>query len=179
VAIKEYLKSFKLKITEEDVFEWFKIRRRFPHEFHTQTPSIEVINSWDGDSQHRGLFDSEGYVDVSKVKYYYDKGHTLLISNVFDLSPQLRQLENVLEDITGFYPMKGNLYFGKSKGSFSSHSHVYDVFVKQLYGTCHWTTGGTEHTVLLPGDVLHIPKNVTHFVHDVDGPRLSLTINML
>ena len=24
--------------------------------------SVEVINSYDGESQHRGLFDSEGYV---------------------------------------------------------------------------------------------------------------------
>ncbi len=61
------MEEYTFNITEQDVFNWFKIRRRFPHEFHTQTPSIEVINSYDGESQHRGIFDSEGYVDEYKV----------------------------------------------------------------------------------------------------------------
>ena len=35
-----------------------KIRRRFPHEFHTQTPSIEVINSYDA-NLNIDIFDSK------------------------------------------------------------------------------------------------------------------------
>ena len=83
---KKLLEEYTFNITEQDVFNWFKIRRRFPHEFHTQSPSIEVINSYDGQSQHRGIFDSEGYVDEYKVLNYYEKGHTFIISKVFDLT---------------------------------------------------------------------------------------------
>jgi hypothetical protein len=64
---KELLEEYTFNINEQDVFNWFKIRRRFPHEFHTQSPSVEVINSYDGESKHRGLFDSEGYVDEYKI----------------------------------------------------------------------------------------------------------------
>ena len=57
LEFEELLEEYTFNITEQDVFNWFKIRRRFPHEFHTQTPSVEVINSYDGESQHRGIFD--------------------------------------------------------------------------------------------------------------------------
>ena len=148
---KELLEEYTFNINEQDVFNWFKIRRRFPHEFHTQSPSVEVINSYDGESQHRGLFDSEGYVDVHKVIDYYEKGHTIIISNVFDLTEELRMFESAISD----------------------------VFAKQIYGTSHWVLGETEDVLMPPGDVLYIPKGTKHYVKSTDGPRLSLTINMI
>ena len=41
---KELLEEYTLYIEEEDILDFWKIRRRFPHEFHTRSPSIEVIN---------------------------------------------------------------------------------------------------------------------------------------
>ena len=178
---KELLEEYTFNITEQDVFNWFKIRRRFPHEFHTQSPSIEVINSYDGESQHRGIFDSEGYVDEYKVMNYYEKGHTIIISNVFDLTEELRMFESAISDVFAFYPVHGNFYWSKSgDGGFSSHDHPqYDVYVKQIYGTSHWVLGETDDVIVPPGDVIYIPKATKHYVKSTDGPRLSLTINML
>ena len=178
---KELLEEYTFNITEQDVFNWFKIRRRFPHEFHTQTPSIEVINSYDGESQQRGVFDSEGYLEYSKILDYYERGHTIIMSNVFDLTEELRMLEGAISDSFAFYPVKGNFYVSReSTGGFKSHDHPhYDVFVKQIYGTSHWVLGETEDVILPPGDVLYIPKGTKHYVKSSDGPRLSLTINMI
>ena len=174
------LKEYTINITEEDIFELFKIRKRFPHEFHTGCPSIEVINSYDGQTQHRGIFDSQGFLEYEKVKKVYELGHTLILSSVFDLTHDLRMLESVISDSFSFFPAQGNLYMSKQgKGGFKSHDHSYDVYVKQIYGTSHWVLGETENVTAKPGDVIYIPRFTKHFVDDTDGPRLSLTINML
>ena len=112
---------------------------------------------------------------------YYEKGHTIIISNVFDLTEELRMFEGAIADSFAFYPVRGNLYFSKSgDGGFSSHDHPqYDVFVKQIYGTSHWVLGETDDVIVPPGDVIYIPKATKHYVKSSDGPRLSLTINML
>ena len=179
LEFKELLEEYTLHIEEKDILNFWKIRRRFPHEFHTQTPSIEVINSYDGESNQRGVFDSEGYLEYSKILDYYEKGHTIIMSNVFDLTEELRMLEGAISDSFAFYPVYGNFYMSKEdKGGFKSHDHQYDVYVKQIYGTSHWVLGETENVTVNPGDVIYIPKYTKHYVNNTDGPRLSLTINM-
>ena len=37
----------------------------------------------------------------------------------------------------------------------------------------------TEDVIMPPEDVLYIPKGTKHYVKSTDGPRLSLTINMI
>ena len=49
-------------------------------------------------------------VDEYKVMDCYEKGHTFIISNVFDLTEELRMFESAISDIFAFYPVKGNLY---------------------------------------------------------------------
>ena len=176
---KELLEEYTLYIEDEDILNFWKMRRRFPHEFHTQSPSIEVINSYDGESKQRGMFDSEGYLEYFKILDYYEKGHTIIMSNVFDLTEELRMLEGAISDSFAFYPVYGNFYMSKEgKGGFQSHDHSYDVYVKQIYGTSHWILGETENVIANPGDAIHIPKHTRHYVDNTDGPRLSLTINM-
>jgi len=181
LEFKELLEEYTLHIEEKDVLNLWKMRRRFPHEFHTQSPSIEVINSYDGESQQKGVFDSEGYLEYFKILDYYEKGHTIIMSNVFDLTEELRMLEGAISDSFAFYPVYGNFYMSKEgKGGFKSHDHPqYDVYVKQIYGTSHWVLSETEDVILPPGDVLYIPKGTKHYVKSTDGPRLSLTINMI
>ena len=181
LEFKELLEEYTLHIEEKDIFNFWKIRRRFPHEFHTQSPSIEVTNSYDGESHHRGMFDSEGYLEYNKILNYYEKGHTIIMSNVFDLTKELRLLENKISDIFAFYPVYANFYLSKDdRGGFQSHDHaLFDVYVKQIYGTSHWVLNETEDVILPPGDVLFISKGTKHYIKSTDGPRLSLTINML
>ena len=177
---KQLLEEYTFHITEQDVLNFWKIRRRFPHEFHTQSPSIEVTNSYDGEFHQRGMFDSEGYLEYFKILDYYEKGHTVIMSNVFDLTEELRMLEGVISDVFAFYPVYGNFYMSKSdKGGFSSHNHsLFDVFVKQIYGTSHWVLNENEDVILPPGDVLFISKGTNHYIKSTDGPRLSLSIRM-
>ena len=71
---------------------------------------------------------------------YYEKGHTIIISNVFDLTEELRMFESAISDVFAFYPVQA-IYIGVNQcdGGFSSHDHPqYDVFVKQIYGISHW-----------------------------------------
>jgi mannose-6-phosphate isomerase-like protein (cupin superfamily) len=179
LEFKELLEEYTLHLEEKDVLNFWKMRRRFPHEFHTQGPSIEVINSYDGESQHKGMFDSEGYLEYFKILDYYEKGHTIIMSNIFDLTEELRMLEGAISDSFAFYPVYGNFYMSKEdKGGFKSHDHQYDVYVKQIYGTSHWVLGETKNVTVNPGDVIYIPKYTKHYVDNTDGPRLSLTINM-
>ena len=180
LEFKQLLEEYTLHIEEKDVLNFWKMRRRFPHQFHTQGPSIEVINSYDGESQHKGMFDSEGYLEYFKILDYYKKGHTIIMSNVFDLTEELRMLEGAISDSFAFFPVYGNFYMSKEgKGGFKSHDHQYDVYVKQIYGTSHWVLGETENITANSGDVIYIPKHTKHFVDNTDGPRLSLTINMI
>jgi len=180
LEFKQLLEEYTLHIEEKDVLNFWKMRRRFPHQFHTQGPSIEVINSYDGESQHKGMFDSEGYLEYFKILDYYEKGHTIIMSNVFDLTEELRMLEGAISDSFAFFPVYGNFYMSKEgKGGFKSHDHQYDVYVKQIYGTSHWVLGETENITANSGDVIYIPKHTKHFVDNTDGPRLSLTINMI
>jgi len=179
LEFKELLEEYTLHIEEKDMLNFWKMRRRFPHQFHTQSPSIEVINSYDGESQHKGMFDSEGYLEYFKILDYYEKGHTIIMSNIFDLTEELRMLEGAISDSFAFYPVYGNFYMSKEdKGGFKSHDHQYDVYVKQIYGTSHWVLGETKNVTVNPGDVIYIPKYTKHYVDNTDGPRLSLTINM-
>ena len=181
LEFKELLEEYTLHIEEKDVLNLWKMRRRFPHEFHTQFPSIEVTNSYDGESSHRGMFDSEGFLEYNKILNYYENGHTIIMSNVFDLTEELRLLADTISDSFAFYPVYGNFYLSKNgRGGFQSHDHPrWDVYVKQIYGTSHWVLNETEDVILPPGDVLYIPKGTKHYVKSTDGPRLSLTINML
>ena len=180
LEFKQLLEEYTLHIEEKDVLNFWKMRRRFPHQFHTQGPSIEVINSYDGESQHKGMFDSEGYLEYFKILDYYEKGHTIIMSNVFDLTEELRMLEGAISDSFAFFPVYGNFYMSKEgKGGFKSHDHQYAVYVKQIYGTSHWVLDETENVTANSGDVIYIPKYTKHYVDNTDGPRLSLTINMI
>jgi len=180
LEFKELLEEYTIHLEERDVLNFWKMRRRFPHEFHTQSASIEVTNSYDGESYHKGMFDSEGYLEYNKILNYYENGHTIIMSNVFDLTKELRMLENVISDSFAFYPVYGNFYMSKTdKGGFQSHDHpLFDVYVKQIYGTSHWVLNETEDVILPPGDVLFISKGTKHYIKNTDGPRLSLSIRM-
>ena len=56
------------------------------------------------------MFDSEGYLEYFKILDYYEKGHTIIMSNVFDLTEELRMLEGAISDSFAFYPVYGNFY---------------------------------------------------------------------
>ena len=68
-------------------------------------------------------------LDEYKVMDYYEKGHTIIISNVFDLTEELRMFEGAISDSL-LLSCSGNFYWSKSgDGGFSSHGHTGMMFL--------------------------------------------------
>ena len=180
--LMKFIQNFKINITEDDMFNLLKIKRRWPHYHPTQNdkqPTVEVISMYG--QKHNYLNDDTGYLDFDKMKSFYDKGFTILMSDVLDLTEELRELEKELIAKTGIANIRGNMYFGNGKPdihpSFDSHSHGYNVIQKQIYGTNYWIVDEQEYQIH-EQEIIFIPANVMHEVYKSDGKRRALTINL-
>ena len=177
--LSKLIQSHNINFTENLILDLLKIERRWPIKYPWGQPSVEIINNFQNNI-NVGFFNDDGYLEYSLWKEYYDLGYTSIISNIFDLTDDLRKLHNKLKKSVGskinanFYLSKGN---SKNKPSFSTHSHNYDVIVKQLYGSAHWNIDNKK-VILNENNVLIVPKNINHEVFLVEKPKLSLTINL-
>ena len=178
--LMKFIQNFKINITEDDMFNLLKIKRRWPARTHTHDqPTIEVISMYG--QKHNYLNDDTGYLDFDKMKSFYDKGFTILMADVLDLTEELRELEKELIAKTGLGNIRGNFYFGNGKPgihpSFDSHSHGYNVIQKQIYGTNYWNINDQQYEIH-EQEIIMIPAKSMHEVYKSDGKRLSLTINL-
>ena len=178
----KFIQDFKINITEDDMFNLLKIKRRWPHYHPTQNdkqPTVEVISMYG--QKHNYLNDDTGYLDFDKMKSFYDKGFTILMADVLDLTEELRELEKELIAKTGIGNIRGNFYFGNGKPgihpSFDKHTHGYNVIQKQIYGTNYWTVNDQQYEIH-EQEIIFIPAQAWHEVYKSDGKRLSLTINL-
>ena len=178
--LMRFVQDFKVNITENDMFNLLKIKRRWPARTHTyEQATVEVISMYG--QKHSFLNDETGYLNFDLMKDYYDKGFTILLADCFDLTEELRELEKELIAKTGIANIRGNMYFGNGKPdihpSFDSHSHGYNVIQKQIYGTNYWIVDEQEYQIH-EQEIILIPANVMHEVYKSDGKRLALTINL-
>ena len=118
------------------------------------------------------------YLDYEKWNEYYELGYTTIISNVFDLTDDLRKLNKSLEKLVGCL-INANFYFSKpgQTPSFEHHSHSYHVIAKQIYGNSNWKLGEKAFT-LKPNESIIIPAKTMHSVTHKYEKKLSLTINI-
>ena len=175
--ILQALEDVKVVLTEQELLNLLKIRKRWPKFYPvSNTPSIEVINITGLKSS--AFFSEDGYLDYNKWFECYQLGYTTIISNVLDLTEDLRNFSKVLMKEIGFIP-HSNFYFSRpgKRASFPSHSHPYDVFVKQIYGTSDWIING-EKIRLFSQKTLVSPKNMLHEVVTKKNKKLSLTMNI-
>jgi hypothetical protein len=179
IKLSKFIESFEIPINEEKILNLLQIERRWPLRYPWNQCSVEVINNF-GNNCTFGFFKENGFLNYDAWYEYYSFGYSTIISNILDLTPELRKLglflkKNVGSEINAnFYLTKGN---SNNKPSFSEHSHNYDVIVKQIYGSAYWKVDNKE--ILLKKDnVLIVNKNITHEVYKVNEPKLSLTINM-
>ena len=169
-----------IDIDEEQLFDLLKIKSRWPFVYpNTELKSVEIIT--ETGAQTTNFFDVSRrgiYLNFNRWYSYYERGFTTIISNVFDLTKDLRNLEKDLIDVTGNECL-GNFYASRSgrKPSFDKHTHDYDVIVKQIYGSALWLVGDKTFK-LQPQQCIHVPKNTSHAVLESDEKRLSLTINI-
>ena len=192
---KTVIENYKINITEDDVFQFLKIRKRWPVRYReTNIPSVEVITQGHSVEQHNYICGPDNFLDFNLVMKYYNLGYTILLSDVLDLTEELRSLENKLIDMTGNFPIHANFYFGKAvkdiRPSFEYHAHDYNIVSKQIYGTNYWVINDEQITVE-KNKAITIPKNTNHMVYHSeiktkiskgnylqDTRRLSLTINL-
>jgi len=179
--LMKFVQDFKINITEDDIFNLLKIKRRWPavHPTERDQATVEVISMYG--QKHNYINDTSGYLDFNVMKSFYDKGYNILINDVLDLTEKLRELEKELIARTGIGNIKGNFYFGNGKPdihpSFDLHSHGYNVIQKQIYGTNYWTVDEQQYEIH-EQEIIFIPAQSMHEVYKSDGKRLALTINL-
>jgi len=178
--LMKFVQDFQINITEDDIFNLLKIKRRWPAVCSTCPAGTVGVISMYG-QKHNYINDTTGYLDFDKMKAFYDKGFTMVIADVFDLTEELRELEKELIAKTGVGNIRGNFYFGNGKPgihpSFNSHSHEYNVIQKQIYGTNYWTVDERQYEIH-EQEIIFIPAQSMHEVYKSDGKRLALTINL-
>ena len=168
----QIIKDHEITLDEDGILDLLQIKYRWPE------PALEVINQCQKKSN--GFFDSRGFVYYEKWKRLYDLGFTSLLSNIMDLTAELRSLDDKLYEYKGS-ETNANMYLSagtkKHRASFDPHNHDYHVIVKQIYGTCTWIINGKSQEAN-PSDVLIIPAGTMHSVAENKEPRLSLTMNL-
>ena len=175
--LSKEIKNFDINLSEEDLLNLLRNRKRWPSRYPWGQPSIEVIDNLNKGTD-LGFFTSDNYIDFDKWHQSYEKGFTSILSNVLDLNNELRQLNKFLNNKIG-KDINANFYFSKGgqAPSFLSHSHEYPVIVKQIYGTGYWRINNEELT-LKPKEIIVLPINCSHQVYKVVDKKLSLTINI-
>jgi mannose-6-phosphate isomerase-like protein (cupin superfamily) len=180
--LMQFVQDFQISINEEQMFDILRMKRRWPYYHPTapdKQPTAEIISMYG--QKHSYISDGTGFLDFDKMKSFYDKGYTVLLADVLDLTEELRTLERELIDRTGIGNIRGNFYFGNGKKdvhpSFDLHSHGYNVISKQIYGTNYWTVGDERYEIH-DQEIIFIPAGSNHEVYKSDGKRLSLTINL-
>lgn len=184
-----------ISITEDKILDLLKIDRRWPYKYmqdienpRVGPPSIygfdnpvQVITS-NNRVEFNSFYTRDGYFIFDQWKKYYDLGFTTMISDVLDLTEDLRSLRDTIFKYTGRNLM-ANFYLTNGRentlcqSSWNPHDHVYPVAVKLIYGDTKWIIGDEEKQ-FFAGDTIFIPPKTTHAVIECPNKRLSLTINL-
>jgi len=189
----DYVEQSTINITEEMMFDWLKIRNRWPW---NAKPNISINH---GENYRESVcvltnvgvktssfysthVDTGLYLDFDKWFWFHERGFLTTIADVLDLHKDLRDIEEKGREILGFSP-HANFYFArKSKinettPSFAPHSHPYPVAIKQIYGESLWLLNGKQF-ILKPQETIYVPRNTEHAVLENSTDKLSLTINI-
>jgi len=175
--LQDIVDSVTISLSEDDVFEFLKIRKRWPYRYPWNQPSVEILSN-NGNLQSNYIFDADSYLNYDKWKEMYNLGYTSVISNILDLNENLRILQKELFYATGLN-VGANFYFSRpgQQPSFDAHKHPYDVIVKQIYGESTWSINNKSFLLQYQKSCI-VPKNSVHQVLDKNVKKLSLTINI-
>ena len=177
--IYQIILDHKINLTEDDVLNFLQMRYRWPINYPWGQPSVEIISEFGGNSTGE-FFTSSGKFLFDTWKKYYDLGFTTILSNVLDLTPELRSLSDKIFYYTGSN-INGNFYLSKGSSdhrvSFPPHTHDYNVIVKPIYGDCKWKLG--EEVFKNPQQSFMIPAGMSHCVYECLERKLSLTLNII
>lgn len=180
----EYEKAFslidqkKINISKNDILERLRDRYRWPVCYSWNQPTVEAIMP-DGSKLHRELFLEDGYLSSEYAMSLYQSGYTILLSNIGSLFNDFFFVQNVLNKALSKH-VNINLYAGEGlkSVSFPSHTHDYDVLVKNVSGKSFWIVDD-QHIILENQKTLFVPKFSRHAVTSIVGDKISLTCNLI
>ena len=153
-----------------------KIRNRWVK--YLDIPPVLNVTQW-RNNYWGEFYDDSGLFLFDQWKKTYDLGFTSILTDVTDLTSDLRDLEDKIRKFSG---TRGNANLYLSKGSenhrvsFDEHMHDYDVIVKMIYGKSLWKIG--NEYVEMENNTFLIPAHTSHCVVECKGKKLSLTINL-
>ena len=193
LEIYSIIESYDINLTEENVLNFLQIENRWPYQYFKDTenprqgpPSIYGLETpiqviiRENVVERNSFYDRKGKFIFDEWKKYYDLGFTTMISDVLDLTPELRKLRSEIFNITGIN-VEGNFYLTnggkKVQSSWLPHKHHYNVIVKMIYGDTKWKISD-DILNYSKDDVILIPPETYHSVVECPNKRLSLTINL-
>ena len=100
------IEEFDININEDELMSLMKIKRRWPFRYPWDQPSVEIINNL---GNTWSPFYNEAGFDYDDWRWRYNKGFTTILSNVLDLTEELRNLDSMLNAKIG-NPVNGNFY---------------------------------------------------------------------
>ena len=179
--LQDIVDEHEINITEKEILDLLQNTKRWPLFYPWGQPTVEIINNLGHTStDFFKNFNTNGslYLDYDRWYKYYELGYTTIVSNVFDLTNDLRKLHDSLSKVIGCN-INFNFYLSRpgQLASFRHHSHLYYVIVKQIYGNSKWKLNEKTFN-LKPQESLIIPANTMHSVTQKYVKKLSLTINI-
>jgi hypothetical protein len=181
--LHKYINDIQVNISENDVLELLKMKRRWhyrtPHRraYSSLNGSVQIIDE-NGKTRTENMYDLEGYLIFKNTKEFYDRGFTLIITDVMDCFPEFRSIVKKSFELVGIEP-KGNFYFSSAKNkkaSLDEHKDAYPIITKNIYGETLWTID--KNNVLLDKqNAIFLHTNVPHAVLENKSKRLSCTIS--
>lgn len=184
----DIIDNHEFTITENDILNLLKIKHRWPFNrclphtkeaINNEVPPVITISQWR--SNYWGnYYNASGIFLYDEWKKAYDLGFTTILSDVLDLTEELRNLDEKIFAFSGA-ATNANFYFSKGSEnhriSFDEHMHDYDVIVKMIYGKCLWKIG--DKVVEMENNTVLIPARTPHCAIECKSKKLSLTINLI
>lgn len=142
-----------------------------------------------------------GFVDAVRVNQLFADGATIIMANLQERLPQLARFCRALENVFSCR-VQTNIYLtpADSQG-FKAHYDNHDVLVQQVSGTKEWriydhpvqlpldTQAFDPHNVpigeetarfvLQPGDMVYVPRGLTHDAVATDQTSLHITTGLM
>ena len=164
------------------------------------TPEINVTKA-DGNITVADYTYESGYIDPVRVNQLFADGATVILSGLQERLPKLARFCRALESVMSSR-VQTNIYMtpANSQG-FRAHYDQHDVLVLQLEGTKEWriydtpvelplnTQGFNPHDVpigeetdrfiLEPGDMVYVPRGLTHDAVATDQTSLHITTGLM
>ena len=179
--LQDIVDEYEVNVTEKELLNLLQNEKRWPLFYPWGQPTVEIVNNMgelSTDFFKNVYVNGSEYLDYEKWYEYYSLGYTSIISNVFDLTSDLRNLSEALRKVSGCV-LNSNFFFSRPGQfpSFAHHSHNYPVIVKQIYGNAKWKVDEKIFN-LKSQESLVIPANTMHSVIEKHVKKLSLTINV-